>query len=414
MAAARANLISSDVAMTALFQMISINLFRTPKVSVAKFGGQLKEDNFNQRTGDETEETQILLEEQWPHLQIVYELLLRVVILRNLNKDAFQKNYLNFDFVARLINLFQSPDPRERDYLKSVVHRIYGKFMPLRLPIRMTLVRELVMETVKSSDEAAQNDRTFGLAEYLDILVPIIEGFSTPLRNDHRQIFNDCLLPLHRSRNLSQFRQQLVKAVTKFILKDQSLAEDAILTCLKYWPLIDPHKEVSSLTELESIFNILKSIDPLLPIGHYLTKRLSLSISSLHFNVAERAILLLHNPVLLCLIRYQQKELLPLLVDALQSNMQRNEHEYLQMLGRNGVYVQRGYYVELAGAHWSKTVRGMSLVAIKLLAEHTNRHKIEALSNTYSERILNKELHRYQMNQKWKQLEQSLDKSSSK
>ena len=47
MAAARANLISSDVAMTALFQMISINLFRTPKVSVAKFGGQLKEDNFN-------------------------------------------------------------------------------------------------------------------------------------------------------------------------------------------------------------------------------------------------------------------------------------------------------------------------------------------------------------------------------
>ena len=51
--------------------------------------------------------------------------------------------------------------------------------------------------------------------------------------------------------------------------------------------------------------------------------------------------------------------------------------------------------MELAGAHWSKTVRGMSLVAIKLLAEHTNRHKIEALSNTYSERILNKELHRY-------------------
>ena len=43
--------------MTALFKMISINLFRTPKVSVAKFGGQLKEDAFEKRTGDETEET---------------------------------------------------------------------------------------------------------------------------------------------------------------------------------------------------------------------------------------------------------------------------------------------------------------------------------------------------------------------
>ena len=48
--------------MTELFRMISINLFRTPKVSVTKFGGQ-SEDNFNAKAGDEIEETQILLEE---------------------------------------------------------------------------------------------------------------------------------------------------------------------------------------------------------------------------------------------------------------------------------------------------------------------------------------------------------------
>ena len=65
--------------MTSLFKMIATNLFRTPKVAVTKFGGQ-QEDSFNQKVGDESEETQILLEEKWPHLQIVYELLLRVVI----------------------------------------------------------------------------------------------------------------------------------------------------------------------------------------------------------------------------------------------------------------------------------------------------------------------------------------------
>ena len=126
-------------------------------------------------------------------MQIVYELLLRVVILKNLNKDHFHKRYLNFDFVARLLDLFRSPDPRERDYLKTVVHRIYGKFMPLRLPIRMTLIRELVMEGLKSSEGVVKSDRQFGLAEYLEILLPIVDGFNSPLRVDHRQIFTECL-----------------------------------------------------------------------------------------------------------------------------------------------------------------------------------------------------------------------------
>ena len=58
----RTNLIKSHKAMTQLFKMISTNLFRTPKVSVTKFGGQ-QEETFNGKAGDEIEETQILLEE---------------------------------------------------------------------------------------------------------------------------------------------------------------------------------------------------------------------------------------------------------------------------------------------------------------------------------------------------------------
>lgn len=32
-------------------------------------------------------------------------------------------------FVVRILELFDSEDPRERDYLKTILHRIYGKFM---------------------------------------------------------------------------------------------------------------------------------------------------------------------------------------------------------------------------------------------------------------------------------------------
>ncbi len=60
--AARLQLIKSDAAMSHLFLMISTNLFRTPKVSVTKFGGQ-QEDTMNSKAGDENEETMILLEE---------------------------------------------------------------------------------------------------------------------------------------------------------------------------------------------------------------------------------------------------------------------------------------------------------------------------------------------------------------
>ena len=108
---------------------------------------------------------------------------------------------------------------------------------------------------------------------------------------------------MHRHRNLNQFRQSLIKAISKFIMKDERLADQAILSCLKYWPKVDPHKEVCTLSELETVLNLLHSIEPLVEIRHHLIKQLSDSISSLHSGVAERALLLIHCPVLLCLIR---------------------------------------------------------------------------------------------------------------
>lgn len=38
--------------------------------------------------------------------------------------------------ILQLLELFDSEDPRERDFLKTVLHRIYGKFLGLRAFIR--------------------------------------------------------------------------------------------------------------------------------------------------------------------------------------------------------------------------------------------------------------------------------------
>ena len=39
-------------------------------------------------------------------------------------------------FIKQMLDLFDSEDPRERDYLKTILHRIYGKYMSLRPYIR--------------------------------------------------------------------------------------------------------------------------------------------------------------------------------------------------------------------------------------------------------------------------------------
>lgn len=60
--------------------------------------------------------------------------------LRFLESPDFQPNvakrHIDHNFVLKLLDLFDSEDPRERDFLKTVLHRIYGKFLGLRAFIR--------------------------------------------------------------------------------------------------------------------------------------------------------------------------------------------------------------------------------------------------------------------------------------
>lgn len=62
------------------------------------------------------------------------------LFLRFLESPDFQPNiakrHIDSQFVLRVLDLFDSEDPRERDFLKTVLHRIYGKFLGLRAFIR--------------------------------------------------------------------------------------------------------------------------------------------------------------------------------------------------------------------------------------------------------------------------------------
>ena len=47
----------------------------------------------------------------------------------------------------------------------------------------------------------------------------------------------------------------------------------------------------------------------------------------------------------------------------------------------------------------------MSMVAFKLLSDHTDRNLLEQLTNSYAERILHKEIERNKRNHLWHMIE---------
>ena len=71
---------------------------------------------------------------------------------------------------TKLLELFDSEDPWERDYLKTLLHRIYGRFVPLREYIWTSMMNFFI----KISYEYEENN---GISELLEILCSIVNGF---------------------------------------------------------------------------------------------------------------------------------------------------------------------------------------------------------------------------------------------
>merc|ERR1711879_316075 len=93
------------------------------------------------------------------------------------------KKYIDKNFLTNLVGLFRSEDPRERDYLKTILHRIYGKFMAFRSFIRRTL-NDVFYDVIYGKGKPGPHP---GIAELLEILGSIINGFALPIKEEHKQ-----------------------------------------------------------------------------------------------------------------------------------------------------------------------------------------------------------------------------------
>ncbi|XP_014249434.1 serine/threonine-protein phosphatase 2A 56 kDa regulatory subunit epsilon isoform isoform X1 [Cimex lectularius] len=280
-----------------IVKMISANLFRTLPPS--------------ENPDYDPEEDEPTLEASWPHLSLVYE-----IFLRFLESSDFQptigKKVIDQKFVLQLLELFDSEDPRERDFLKTVLHRIYGKFLGLRAFIRKQ-INNIFLRFVYETEHFN------GVGELLEILGSIINGFALPLKAEHKQFLVKVLIPLHKVKCLSSYHAQLAYCVVQFIEKDATLTEPVVRGLLKYWPKTCSQKEVMFLGEIEEILDVIEP-SQFVKIEEVLFRQLSKCVSSPHFQVAERSLYLWNNEYIMSLIEENNHVIMPILFPALYRN----------------------------------------------------------------------------------------------
>jgi len=337
-----------------IVKLIACNIFRTLPPS--------DNPDFDPEEDDPT------LEASWPHLQLVYDFFLRVLECPDF-QPSLAKKYIDQKFVLQLLELFDSEDPRERDFLKTILHRIYGKFLGLRAFIRKQ-INNIFLRFIYETESFN------GVGELLEILGSIINGFALPLKAEHKQFLIKVLIPLHKSKTLSLYHAQLAYCVVQFLEKDAALTEQVVKGLLKFWPKTCSQKEVMFLGEIEEILDVIEPnqfqviMDPLF-------KQIARCVSSPHFQVAERALYYWNNEYVMSLIEENSNVIMPIMFPAL---------------------------YKISKEHWNQTIVALVYNVMKTFMEMNSKLFDDLTSNYKAERQKEKKREK-ERDELWKRLE---------
>jgi serine/threonine-protein phosphatase 2A regulatory subunit B' len=264
------------------------------------------------KTEDNNEEgNRSFSEPSWPHLQIAYELLLRFIESPEIHPKSARK-FVDRKFLRQILELFDSQDPRERDYLKAILHRTYAKFVCHRVWLRnqiSNIFYRFVYETEQHN----------GIKELLETLGSIINGFAIPLKKEHVDFLIRAVIPLHKPENIYPYHKELSNCMIQYIEKDVETGKVILSGILKFWPWCSSSKQIKFLNELEDILQHL-SEEQLAPLREMLFTNIARCLESEHFQIVERCLYLWNNQILLDsenLFHIKSKPCLPIIYGSL-------------------------------------------------------------------------------------------------
>ncbi|KAJ2763832.1 serine/threonine-protein phosphatase 2A 56 kDa regulatory subunit delta isoform, partial [Coemansia nantahalensis] len=301
-----------------MFKMVSANLFRTIPPQINAFG-----DPFDPEEDEPREEP------AWPHLCLVYHIFLRFLESGDFNNSA-ARPYIDQSFTTQLLELFDCEDVRERESLKTVLHRIYGKMLGMRSFIRRS-INNIFLQFIY------ETQRHNGIAELLEILGSIINGFTVPLKDEHISFLHRVLLPLHKARPMGLYYAQLTYCTVQFLEKDPKLADTIVRALLRYWPKVNSPKEVMFVNEIEGVVDVMEPTQ-FTAVCQPLFQQLVRCIVSPHFQIAERTLGMWRNSYFVGLVTENKDLLLPIALSGIyrhsRSHWNRNIHNQVYQILR--------------------------------------------------------------------------------
>lgn len=370
--------------------MFKINLFRPIPPPVNPIGDVYDPD-----------EDEPVNELAWPHMQCVYEFFLRFVESPDFNHQI-AKQYIDHDFILKLLELFDSEDIRERDCLKTTLHRIYGKFLSLRSFIRRSINNIFLQFTYES-------ERFNGIAELLEILGSIINGFALPLKEEHKVFLVRVLIPLHKVRCLSLYHPQLAYCIVQFLEKEPLLTEEVVMGLLRYWPKVNSTKEIMFLNEIEDIFEVIEPLE-FIKVEVPLFVQLGKCIASPHFQVAEKVLSYWNNEYFLNLCIENGEVILPIIFPALYELTSQLDID--SQIDEDGNPTSDPYMLveqAISSGSWNRAIHAMAFKALKIFLE-TNPVLYENCNSLYLTSVKESQRRKEQREESWNKLEEYVDK----
>ena len=101
-------------------------------------------------------------------------------------------------------------------------------------------------------------DRHNGIAELLEILGSIINGFAIPLKKEHIQFLEKALIPLHKPRGVAVYHPQLSYCISQYVEKDPETIVPIVNGLVRFWPWTNAAKQVLFLNELEEVLELCR------------------------------------------------------------------------------------------------------------------------------------------------------------
>ncbi|KAL4160911.1 hypothetical protein PRNP1_001469 [Phytophthora ramorum] len=239
-------------------------------------------------------------EQLWGLLSACYDLLLKAIEHIDKLEKHVRKEFFPLRFVAQLVNLFKTPSFKERQVLKGVLHRLYYKLTQRRSAIRKEIANTFYEYIYETSNH-------YGVAELLEILGSIVNGFACPIKQEHVVLLEKALIPLHSTPAFISYHQQLAYCMIQYVSKDHTLFTAIVRGLLKYWPVGNSFKEVIFIVEFEEMLEHVLAEADFDSIAPKLARRLGQCMVSDQFQVAERAISCWSSPACLRIMNEYEK-----------------------------------------------------------------------------------------------------------